>query len=635
MNDRAYYDSDSARGLADYGFGNPRIEAAVRHALSWLPSTARRILDIGCGIGWSSWEMKRFIPKARVLGVDLSPKRIELAKTLFTSPGLEFEARNIADLPEDEPFDAIVMLDVYEHIPRDKRQELHRVLKQRSSTNAIFIFSCPTVSHQEYLRKFDPKSLQPVDEDVTPADLQVAAAELDGALAYVKNIKIWRNADYFHAVIRRGAPEGNADGLRNIRPSLIKLEPQRRRYDHVSAAIGYRVTRAGILLPNESGPTVCVIQPDGSAYTETFIKNHIERMPAKMTMLYGFPFPRRCDDETRLLPLPLLVAEMARRTLPERLNSVADRMKSMRLVSYLKRNCIEAVLAEYGTTGAAVAESCERAEVPLIVHFHGFDAHDRHTLYEYGPAYRRMFAVADGLVAVSRTMKQQLIGLGAPVEKIHHIPCGVDTTLFAMGNPAAAPQLFVSVGRFVDKKAPHLTLTAFSRIAERVPRARLIMIGDGPLLATTKELARTLHIHDRVQFVGPRRHDEVAATLRSARALIQHSVTTSSGDSEGTPVSILEAGAAGLPVIATRHAGIADVVIEGETGLLSDEGDVDSMAEHLIRLAEDPNFAGVLGARARSHVATCFSLEETMKRLWAVVEGAIQNRKMAKSAYGG
>ena len=628
MNARAYYDSESARGLADYGFGNRRIEAAVRHTLSWLPSTARHILDIGCGIGWSSWEMKRLIPKARVLGVDLSPKRIELAKTLFTAPGLEFAARNIAELSEEEPFDAIVMLDVYEHIPRDKRQELHRVLKQKSSSNAIFIFSCPTVSHQEYLRKFDPRGLQPVDEDVTPADLQVAATELDGSLVYLRNIKIWRNADYCHAVIRRGAQEGRVDGMHNGRPSL-DLEPQHTRYKHVSATTGYRVTRSAILLPNGSGPRVCVIQPSGSAYTETFIKNHIERMPAKVAMLYGFPFPRRCDDETPLLPLPLLAADMAGRFLPKRLNTVADRLKSTRLVSYLKRNSIEAVLAEYGTTGAKVAESCQRAEVPLVVHFHGFDAHDLGTLKEHGPAYRRMFAVADGLVAVSRTMKQQLISLGAPSEKIHHIPCGVDTALFAEGNPATAPPLFVAVGRFVDKKAPHLTLKAFSRITERVPDARLIMIGDGPLLAASRELANSLRIQDRVQFAGTRRHDEVAATLRSARALVQHSVTTSYGDSEGTPVSVLEAGAVGLPVVATRHAGIADVVIEGETGLLSDEGDVESMAEHLIRLAEDPTLAGLMGARARSHVGGCFSIDQTMKKLWAVMEAAIQRRKKA------
>ena len=86
---------------------------------------------------------------------------------------------------------------------------------------------------------------------------------------------------------------------------------------------------------------------------------------------------------------------------------------------------------------------------------------------------------------------------------------------------------------------------------------------------------------------GVRTPEEVAGLMRSSRAFVQHSVVTANGDSEGTPLAVLEAMASGLPVVATRHAGIADVVAHGERGLLSAEGDVETMAAHLLRLVDE------------------------------------------------
>jgi glycosyltransferase involved in cell wall biosynthesis len=112
--------------------------------------------------------------------------------------------------------------------------------------------------------------------------------------------------------------------------------------------------------------------------------------------------------------------------------------------------------------------------------------------------------------------------------------------------------------------------------------------------------------------------------MRRARAFVQHSVRTSYGDSEGTPVAVLEAGASGLPVVSTRHAGIKDVVIEGETGFLVDEGDIEGMAAHMLTLARDADLAGRMGRRAREHVAANFSMEQHIARLAEVLEGAAQ-----------
>jgi len=210
----------------------------------------------------------------------------------------------------------------------------------------------------------------------------------------------------------------------------------------------------------------------------------------------------------------------------------------------------------------------------------------------------------------------------SPPEKLHYSPYGVDSARFAAVEAGANPPLFVGVGRLVDKKAPYLTVLAFARVCDRVPEARLVLVGDGELLDACQWLARSLGIAERVEFAGRRPHEEVAARLGRARAFVQHSVTTSYGDCEGTPVAVLEASARALPVVATRHAGIRDAVVEGETGLLCDEGDIETMATHMVRLATDPELATQLGQAGRARVEQHYTMPHAIDRLWQVLSGA-------------
>jgi colanic acid/amylovoran biosynthesis glycosyltransferase len=99
-------------------------------------------------------------------------------------------------------------------------------------------------------------------------------------------------------------------------------------------------------------------------------------------------------------------------------------------------------------------------------------------------------------------------------------------------------------------------------------------------------------------------------------------VVAADGDSEGMPVSILEASAAGLPVVSTRHAGIPEIVVDGETGFLVEERDVPGMAKAMERLLADPSLATMLGENARRRVAEHLSMDASIARLWDVIRGA-------------
>jgi colanic acid/amylovoran biosynthesis glycosyltransferase len=380
--------------------------------------------------------------------------------------------------------------------------------------------------------------------------------------------------------------------------------------------------------------TTCIVHPNKSVYSETFIRSHIEHLPGNILVLHGtemlwvagptgdtpvVSLPMRCllrqlDALRRRVPVFSPPATPARRL---------DAYCTHALGRLLRARRADVVLAEYGTTGVRIMESCRRSGIPLVVHFHGADAHSRRILEPYTAEYRSLFALAGAVVAVSHTMENQLRALGAPPEKIYYNPCGVDLSLFQPARPGANGPAFIAVGRFVDKKAPHLLLAAFASVHAACPEARLIMIGDGRLMEACRQLARGLGLGDAVEFTGALDHPEIARRLCTARAFVQHSVTTAWGDSEGTPVSVLEAGAAGLPAISTRHAGIADAVVHGRTGLLVEEYDVAGMAECMLRLAGSPAEADALGLAARAHISANFSMNRSIQRLQAIIQEAV------------
>jgi colanic acid/amylovoran biosynthesis glycosyltransferase len=382
--------------------------------------------------------------------------------------------------------------------------------------------------------------------------------------------------------------------------------------------------------------SLCIIHPNMSAYSETFIHNHIRFLPVKIHVLYGGlmsgemslsvdskpdqllvpPFFRRAET---LMNICLQLFKHTDKNISHDLNKKLSPVSTRHLSRFLIKNKIRAVLAEYGPTGAAVMDACRIADVPLIVHFHGYDAHRKDIITSYKNLYRQMFSQARALVAVSRKMKKQLIELGAPPEKTHYNVYGIETDKFKTTDPSKNPPLYLAVGRFVDKKAPYLTILAFKELLKHFSSARLIMVGDGPMLEPCIHLSKALNISNSIEFTGPLEHDKIADMMQRARAFVQHSVTPDSGDSEGTPVSLLEACASGLPVISTRHAGIKDIIIENTTGFLVDEFDINEMTKHMLSLAQDPKLARDIGENARKNTLDNYTMEKSIANLWKII----------------
>ena len=280
----------------------------------------------------------------------------------------------------------------------------------------------------------------------------------------------------------------------------------------------------------------------------------------------------------------------------------------------------QAVVAQYGPLGVTVLDACRSLQLPLIVFFRGNDATCRPVVNLLREEYRCLFAQAHWLVAVAPSIRDALVRLGAPAEKIVVQPSGAECKQFFGARPAHVDPHFVSVGRFVPKKAPHRVIEAFATARQQREKISLTMIGEGPLLSETRKLAHSLGITSAVRFLGVQSQLRVAQEMRQSRAALQHSVVAPNGDSEGTPVSVMEAGASGLPVIATRHAGIPDVVLHGRTGLLVAEHDVNGMADAIVRLTDDQQLAGALGAAARQRITRHFSVQSTANAIFQLIE---------------
>lgn len=197
-----------------------------------------------------------------------------------------------------------------------------------------------------------------------------------------------------------------------------------------------------------------------------------------------------------------------------------------------------------------------------------------------------------------------------PERKLGVVPNGIDTGRFsgpsdrdairsALGIPKDAPVLG-TVGRLNEVKRQDRLIRAFSKASGVILGAHLLLVGDGPLIDDLRDLAAGLGLADRVHFVGYQLHPEKYLATMDLFALTSRS--------EGMPLAVLEAWAAGIPVIASRVGGLPEMVDHGRTGLLFDQEDEEGLAGLLVSLVGDPARARGLAEQGRREVEAKYSL---------------------------
>jgi glycosyltransferase involved in cell wall biosynthesis len=216
------------------------------------------------------------------------------------------------------------------------------------------------------------------------------------------------------------------------------------------------------------------------------------------------------------------------------------------------------------------------------------------------------------IVAVSKHERDAGLaaGVGMPAQ-YRVIPNGVDLDRFERERRPVAGRI-VMLGRLARPKRPELVVRALARMRERHSDAELWLVGDGPLRAEVEAVAGSLGLTGAVRVTG--RREDVPQVLAEAFCAVLAS------DYEGMPLSVLEAMAAGVPVVATSFGGLDEVIEDGDTGFVVERGSVDALAASLGRLLENRELARLVGAAGRRRAEERFSVQRMVAETAALYD---------------
>jgi colanic acid/amylovoran biosynthesis glycosyltransferase len=306
----------------------------------------------------------------------------------------------------------------------------------------------------------------------------------------------------------------------------------------------------------------------------------------------------------------------------------ADYLADLRAVA--DRFAPDFIHAEFGRMGV-LGNRIASAARPLVCFMHAYDI----TAVPKNPVwhrrYTRLWQPEVTILTPSEFMRQKVIALGAAPDQVVVQPNGIDVQAWSYSDAASrfdGKVSFLFVGRLIEKKGPRQLVEAFARMRALAPEidAELVLCGDGSLAGALREDVERLGLKGTVQLRGAVASDEVRQAMTRAHIMVQHSVETASGDMEGLPVSLTEAAACGLPIIATRHSGIPEIVVDGINGFLVAEHDIDSMAAKMAELARDPQRWSTFGRAGRAIVEDKFADDAAIARYERLVAERVLKR---------
>jgi|APSaa5957512576_1039674.scaffolds.fasta_scaffold00522_6 colanic acid/amylovoran biosynthesis glycosyltransferase len=371
---------------------------------------------------------------------------------------------------------------------------------------------------------------------------------------------------------------------------------------------------------------IAVVSTNKGKYSETFIHQQIESLEGKIYYLTGGYLPEVYSHGPKSLDnkFPSTKSLFSRLLSSQRISD-SDDTPASKVSQFLVKENISCVLAHYGPSGVEMMDICKKQNIPLITHFHGYDAFRKDILGSYGIRYHELFTNSAAIISVSNNMTEQLLKIGCPPKKAICNPCGYNQDIFVNSRFKKDKNIFVSCGRFVEKKAPHLLIKSFKRTLKKITDARLVMIGDGEILEYCKELAEKLQLTNKIDFMGILSQQEIHKIYSQSLVYLQHSITTETNDSEGTPVSILEASASGLPVISTHHGGIPNIVQHNKTGYLCQEHDIESFSDFMVQICQDKELAHQMGTSGAEFVESRFTQTISHRHLNKIISDVIDN----------
>ncbi|MGB3312383.1 MAG: glycosyltransferase [Nodosilinea sp.] len=298
-------------------------------------------------------------------------------------------------------------------------------------------------------------------------------------------------------------------------------------------------------------------------------------------------------------------------------------------VPFISSDSYDIVHSHFGlySLNCALLKKIKAFNGKLVVSFHGGDVNA--TPKTHGKdVYKPVFEVADMFTVNSNFTAQQAIGLGCPEEKIEKLPVGLNLSRYkpSLNKYKNGDTVkLLTVARLTEKKGIEYSIKAFSKATKNLDNVEYTIVGEGPLEAELKNLVNCLHISNKVKFVGSKTQAEILFLYEESHIFLLSSVTAKNGDREGQGLVLQEAQAMGLPIISTFHNGIPEGILDGKSGFLVPERDVDMLAEKISVLLDNPEIWSQMGEAGRSFVRQKFDIEHLNDRLVSLYENVLKS----------
>jgi len=300
-----------------------------------------------------------------------------------------------------------------------------------------------------------------------------------------------------------------------------------------------------------------------------------------------------------------------------------------KVVPFLKKNSYDIIHCHFGPNGklAIILRQLKIFNGKIITTFYGYDL-TSYVKKNGENTYSELFNKGDLILSISSDFKERLIKLGCDEGKIriHHL--GINSDKFKFRPPESLKNFesiyILSIARLVEKKGIIYGIDAVQKLIHKFPNIKYLIAGDGPLKQELSDFINKKQINANVELIGTKKQEEILHLMKRANIFLAPSVTSKSGDEEGTPVAIMEALASGIPVVSTYHSGIPELVIPGRTGLLAHQKDSYDLAEKISYILKNSKMSQNMIFEGRKHIEKSYDISNLNSKLIDTYDNILQ-----------
>lgn len=288
---------------------------------------------------------------------------------------------------------------------------------------------------------------------------------------------------------------------------------------------------------------------------------------------------------------------------------------SDKLLNRLSQDNPKLIHAHFGKSGAYALPLAKALNIPLVVTYHGGDATKHSNTKDsffrvYNRRRQQLWNEAALILPCSEFIGRELQAKGCPPEKMQVHRNTADPNRFY---PGTKENIILFAGRWIEKKGIDTLIKALALVSSQLDGWTVRLLGEGPLKPELSQLLQASNID--AQLPGWIPADDMPEEFARAAIVCIPSKRAASGDAEGLPMVCIEAQLAACAVLATRHAGIPECIVDGKTGFLVEENDHIALSEKLSILLASPDLANQMGHAGEIHAKTYFDLNVQSKNL--------------------